>query len=221
MISIPDQEKLFIGIGERLEKPVSVYAIGGTAMMMLGIKEATLDIDLVFNNKRDRDRFMIAAQSLGFEKTDAIEVYGLQKNTPEMLQSKETRFDLFIGKVISSTFSESMKKRALQTHEYGRNLIIKVADFHDILIMKSATSRVKDEGDIVSIVTSQKIDWDILVESAKEQISLGNETAILTLGHRLESLKNKHKIDVPKAILDALWGLLRKQIDEKADEKIK
>ena len=50
MITIDQQQKLFLNVANMLKKKITAYAIGGTAMMFLGIKDATLDIDLVFEN---------------------------------------------------------------------------------------------------------------------------------------------------------------------------
>ena len=54
MISLEDQESLLQNIAKRLKKKITIYCVGGTAMMFLDLKEATLDIDLVFSNEDDK-----------------------------------------------------------------------------------------------------------------------------------------------------------------------
>lgn len=211
MIDIQDQQNLFLRIAERLPKKIEVYAIGGTAMMFLGLKYNTLDVDLVFSNVEDRKIFKETAKLLDFKESSAEIVYGKKENTPEMVVIADVRLDLFLFKIVSSYFSEQMQKRATQIHEFAGKLIIKIADPHDILIMKSVTSREKDFEDIVSIIKKGKINWDILVNEASEQVRLGNETAILGLGEKLERLSNRKVINVPKEVLDKLWKLLGKQ----------
>ena len=179
MIDVQEQERLFIAVGDILEKKIIVYAIGGTAMMFRNIKDATLDIDLVFDRPGDREEFISALKKLGSKDSDVTLVYGLKKNTPIMRELGSARFDLFMNKIITSEFSENMKKRANQTHEFGKNLIIKVASPQDILIMKSATSRIKDLEDILSIIKKNVINWEEVIEGAQEQVNLGNELAIL------------------------------------------
>lgn len=218
MIDIQQQEEMLIAIGNILSNKLQVYAIGGTAMMLRGIKNSTLDIDLVFNKKTDREEFMNALRKLGAKESDVTFVYGLKNNTPLMLEFNNCRFDMFMNKIITSTFSDSMKERAKHTHEFG-NLIVKVADPSDILIMKSATSREKDIDDIVAISNKSRIDWDIIVEEVKEQVKLGNETAILGLGEKLEKLINQKIISVPKPVTDALWKLFKKQVRDKGKNK--
>ncbi len=214
MIDIQQQEEMLIAIGNILSKKLQVYAIGGTAMMLKGIKNATLDIDLVFNKKTDREEFMNALKKLGAKESDVTIVYGLKNNTPLMLKFNNCRFDMFMNKIITSNFSDAMKERAKQTHEFG-NLIVKVADSNDLLIMKSVTSREKDIDDIVTISNKSRINWEVILEEAKEQVRLGNETAILGLGKKLEKLINQKLISVPKPITDALWKLFKEQVKKK------
>ena len=219
MIDIQQQEAMLIAIGKILPKRIQVYAIGGTAMMLRGIKNSTLDIDFVFDKKGDRGEFMDALRKLGAKDSDATLVYGLRNSTPLMLEFDNCRFDMFMNKVISSTFSDAMKERAKQTHEFG-NLIIRVADPNDILIMKSVTSREKDLEDIASIVNKSQIDWNIILEESREQVKFGNEAAIMGLGEKLEKLINRKLIVVPKDISDNIWKLFNKQVRDKTKKKI-
>lgn len=221
MLNKEQQEKIFSSIGKELKKPMQVYAIGGTSMMLRGAKENTLDIDLVFLNSDDRKIFLEAVGNLGFKNENAIKVYGLKENVPLMVNVLEGRIDLFLEKIITSTFSDNMKKRANETHEFGTNLLIKPADLNDVLIMKSATSRAKDEDDIVSIINKSQINWDVILEEVQSQIKLGNQLAIIGLGEVLERIHNKKFAPVPKSVLDSLWVLLNKQINEKSGKEKK
>lgn len=218
MINIESQETLFKTIGRALPKQLTVYSIGGTAMMLRGLKGETLDIDIVFDKEADRNLFTEVLESMKFRKDErrVIETYGLKRNTPMMLRLESADFviDLFLSKVITSTFSETMKKRANQTHEYG-NLLIKVADPMDILIMKSVTSRAKDEEDIISIINNNKMQWNTILEEAQEQVALGNEGAIFSLGERLEKLVHREAVTVPKEVLDKIIRLHNKSVDKR------
>src|SRR3989338_6460233 len=100
MINVERQQKLLLNVARRINKKMNVYAIGGTAMMFLGFKDTTLDIDLVFENKKDRDIFKEAVKSLGYLEMDAIKVYGAKRNAPEMFKLDDERFDLFVVEVI-------------------------------------------------------------------------------------------------------------------------
>lgn len=215
MITIDQQQKLLLNVARRLTRKITVYAIGGTAMMFLGFKDATLDIDLVFENEKDRAVFKEAVKSLGYLEMDAIKVYGAKRNTPEMFKLNDERFDLFAVEVIDFIFSENMRKRAEQIHQFEDHLILKIANPHDIILMKCATDRIKDKDDARRIINSTKISWDIIIDEAKKQMELGKDRAAFDLGCFLEDLKTKMNLDIPQEVLDKLFSIVEKQAKDK------
>lgn len=217
MISIEQQQKLFLNISRRLKRQVNVYAVGGTAMMFLGIKDSTLDIDLVFESYEDKKVFRQAIESLGYRPMDSVIVYGARKNKPEMLTLGDERFDLFVGDVIDFVFSENMQKRATNVHQFNNNLILKIADPHDLILMKCATDRIKDRDDVRKLIAGRKIDWKIILEEAKNQIKLGRYSAAFNLGYFLETLEKEINLKVPKEITEELWKITQKQIGKNQD----
>src|SRR3989338_8661127 len=128
MINIEEQQNLFIRLAEKLPRKIEAYAIGGTALMFSGLKENTLDVDLIFSNAEDRKVFKETAKSLDFKDSSVEIVYGKKDNTPEMVALSGVRLDLFLFKVITSNFSIGMQKRPTQIHEFANKLIIRVAD---------------------------------------------------------------------------------------------
>ncbi len=215
MITIDQQQKLLLNVARRLAQKITVYAIGGTAMMFLGFKEATLDIDLVFENEKGRTLFKEAVKSLGYLEMDAIKIYGVKRNTPEMFKLNDERFDLFVVEVVDFIFSEKMRQRAEQIHQFGDNLILKIANPHDIILMKCATDRLKDKDDARRIINSIKIDWDIIITEAKNQMELGKERAVFDLTGFLEDLRKMMGVSIPSKIMEKLFELVEKQVKEK------
>jgi hypothetical protein len=205
MISIKEQESLLTGISRKLGKRITVYAIGGTAMLFLGYKDSTLDIDLVFTREEDRKEFLEAARSLGYRDMNPEAIYGAKKNKPVMLGRIDERFDLFLKDVIDFTFSKNMEKRADKTYEFGNSLVVKIANPHDIILMKCATDRVKDKEDIREIIKNENIDWEIIIEEAREQLKLGRNGAVFEIFGTLTELKNM-KVEIPKGVFDRLWS---------------
>jgi hypothetical protein len=215
MISIEQQQRLLLSAARRLKRKITAYAIGGTSMMFLGLKDSTLDIDLVFKNKKDKDTLKEAIKSIGYHNFNPIKVYGKKENQPEMLTLGDERFDLFVLRVIYFIFSDTMQKRAKHIHQFDKNLILKIADPHDIILMKCATDRLKDVDDVKRIINNTKIDWNIIVEEAEKQINLGQEKAAFELGCFLEDLREKMKVNIPKETLDKLFKIVQKQAAEK------
>ena len=215
MISIEEQQKLLLNISRRLKKQVTAYAIGGTAMMFLGFKDSTLDIDIVFKNKQDREIFEQAVKEIDYREMDSVIVYGAKQNQPKMFTLGDERLDLFVIHVIDFDFSKQMMERAEQTHQFNNNLLLKIANPHDLILMKCATDRKKDLDDARKIINSTKIDWNILINEAKMQIKLGRHTAAFDLGEFLEKLKYEIKVNVPKGVLDDLFEIVKGQAEDK------
>jgi hypothetical protein len=63
------------------------------------------------------------------------------------------------------------------------------------------------------------MNWEILVKESEEQVKLGNETAINSLGEKLEKLDNQGAITLPKDVLDSLWKMLKKQVKNKSSAR--
>jgi len=218
MISIERQQGLLLAISKRLKEKITVYAVGGTAMMFLGLKDSTLDIDLVFENKKDRDIFKEAIMSVGYKEMDSKIVYGGRENRPEMLTLGDERFDLFVKDVVDFIFSENMQKRAGQMHQFGDNLVLKIADPHDIILMKCATDRMKDLDDARDIILSREIDWELIVSEAENQKKLGKGGAVFDLGYFIEKLENKLNMKIPPEITNKIWDLVSEEAEKKKEK---
>ena len=85
--------------------------------------------------------------------------------------------------------------------------------------MKAVTSRTKDLDDIAIIIQKNRVNWYIVVNEAENQVNLGNELAVISMGEKFEDLNNKNIAIIPKPVLDKLWGLLNKQVKKKKEKK--
>ncbi len=73
--------------------------------------------------------------------------------------------------------------------------------------MKSVTSRAKDLDDIASIIKRGQISWDVITGEAEDQVSLGNELAVISLGEKFEKLNKLREVIIPRPVLDKLWEI--------------
>ena len=209
MISLKDQESLLLSLSTKLTKKITACAIGGNAMIYWGLKDSTVDVDIVFKSIADRYEFSQALKTSGFERMDSAIVYGTKQNQPIIFKrTAEERFDLFLKDIIHFTFSESMEKRCEKTFEFGDKLILKVANYHDIIIMKSATGREKDREDIRNIIGNMEINWDIIIEEARYQVNLDKWNSVFSLYDCLKDMKENMKVDIPQKVLNSLWDIL-------------
>jgi hypothetical protein len=214
MITIENQNQLLLTIARNLKKPITVYAVGGTAMMFLGLKDATLDIDLVFTTEEDRKTFIDAITTIGYKTYNSITVYGAKRNQPKMYSLGNERFDLFLNEVIDFVFSENMQKRCAQVHEYERTLKLCIAHHQDIVLMKCATDRAKDLDDARKIIETKGIDYESLIAEAATQVTHGRTEVYFDLGEFLEKLKGTG-VNIPQDILNRLYDLSIKELEKK------
>lgn len=194
MITTKDQEQLFTLIANYLESDVSCIAIGGTAMMFLGYKNTTKDIDLIFESEEKRDIFIRAIEELGYTKHSTKGIYSdvqtKRKGVPLMYSKGEERFDLFVKHVFGLTLPfdlHSLKMRAdfLEKSEF----IVHILPEEYLILCKAITNREKDFDDITTIVKLNKdINWNLIIEYAISQ-KKNNSWILIDLEEKLRALQ--------------------------------
>ncbi|OIO64379.1 hypothetical protein AUJ68_06485 [Candidatus Woesearchaeota archaeon CG1_02_57_44] len=202
MINTEDQEQLFRLIAEYLERDLVCVAIGGTAMMFMGYKNATKDIDLVFDSKQERDVFIRAIKELGYADKALSGIYDAKRTAhpgkPLMFTRGEERFDLFVHDIFG--YMLSTKDAFTERRDYlGKSeFIVHLPTKEDLILLKAITRREKDHEDIAAIIKADtSIDWSALVEKAAMQAA-HNEWFLIDLEATLQDLKkmafipNKH-----------------------------
>jgi hypothetical protein len=170
MINTEDQEALFWLIADYLEQDLMCSAIGGTAMMFFGYKNATKDIDLVFRTKDDRAVFIQAIEKLGYAQQSLRFVYDNRRvrapNAPLLYSRGEERFDLFVKDVFGCSIDFTSM---VQRHDFlgKKELIVSVLPKEMLILLKALTNREKDYEDIESMVKAEPgIDWSMIVNEA-------------------------------------------------------
>src|SRR3989338_6687963 len=133
MINIEDQETLFKVISQKLKKDLTCYAFGGNAMMYYGYKNATKDVDILFETEYKRI-------SLSGIYSD-LQVKDPHK--PEMYMLKDERFDLFMGKIFRMYISKSMKERVWGKYKLGNEWV--VLDMEEFLQKLKKQVYIKEE----------------------------------------------------------------------------
>lgn len=205
MINIEDQKSLFELIANYIKKEISCYAIGGTAMMLLGYKNATKDIDLVFHSEEDMDIFIGAIKELGYKERALFGIYSDErsqdKNKPRMFTRGDERFDLFLKNVFSL---ELPKEYAGRFDFIGKkNLILFTPDPEWIITLKIITNRDRDIDDILSIAKIEKnIDWKRISENIIKQAK--DRWLLLDLEKSLQIIKKEHLIK--KEVFDMIYS---------------
>jgi hypothetical protein len=162
-----DVEEILRGLGENLAEPVQILIIGGAAMLELGMKDVTKDIDLVCRDVAARDRLLEAARNLGFEP------FGPEKRHARLgldriaIKGGHT-LDIFAGR-ISYDFglSDAMWQRGRGPRILGK-AEMRYAALEDIFILKLIANRPKDLEDCSSMALA-KMDYETIYSEIEAQ----------------------------------------------------
>ena len=225
MINLQEQIGLFKIIGSQLKDKIECIAIGGSAMMFYGAKNATKDVDLVFSKKDDLDAVKNILYNSGFNERKNIKgIFREDENAgkPAMMDGKDTRFDMFLNEVIGFKIHKDIVERIREVHDFG-NLVIKIASPEDILMMKGCTERERDRDDAAELINKFNIDWNVVINEASQQTKIGIAAFPLLIYDFLTELKESYKADIPKNTTKELLAIAEKRIEElkKKDKLVK
>ena len=136
-------------------KKIELFAIGGTAMVLKNIKEATKDIDFLTTSsyKEIRETFELAGLR---EKSDS--------RLCNIWYMEDTRIDIFYQEfILGITLPDDWKKLSEHIKDTGK-IKLYILNWYDIIITKIARCEPRDIEDIKKIIQTQKIDFERLKE---------------------------------------------------------
>jgi len=196
MITHEDQMQLFSIISKELRRDITCFAFGGNAMMFYGYKDETKDIDLLFEDIKEREEFIRVIKKIGFIETSPIKIYNTEKlrdkSKPIMFKREDYRFDLFVKKIFRTRLSPKMKEDKFAVHEFrGKHrIMINIMKKEHIVQLKAITEREKDFADIIMILQKEKrFDWNYLIEEVIWQYAKGDKWAIIDMERTMNELK--------------------------------
>lgn len=211
MITRVDQDEVFKTISRNLKTDVTAYAFGGTAMMFYGYKEETKDIDLLFEDEKQRTEFIRAIGLMGYSETSPIKIYIPEKlrdpHRPKMFKFNDERFDLFVNKIFKTLLSQRMKDDVYAVHEFKENetLTIKVLRTEIIVMLKAVTERDRDFEDILTIIKKDKtFNWDYFLDEVLWQSAHGDSWVALDVEKMMKELQKY--VFVPEKYFKRLYG---------------
>jgi|SRR3989338_10357304 len=150
--SLRDLES-FLQLIADLDKEIELFAMGGTAMVLKNIKEATKDID-----------FLTASDYKTIK--ELFELAGLREKSPSKLCNiwhlGDKRIDMFYDEfVMGITLPDDWRELSGHIRSIGK-LKVYILNWYDIIITKIARSEPRDIDDILVILKTQKIDFKAL-----------------------------------------------------------
>lgn len=225
-----------------LERPVTIYLIGGGAMAFRNLKTATKDVDFLVENNADAKSLIKAVEKSGYSPKKSLTPDYEQMLATAILEDKRGfRVDIFTKKVCNKLeLTPTMKARATETLEYAPNLTIRILANEDIMLLKGVTDRQNDQDDMEAIIRQTRLDWQAILDESDSQHNTTWESAIYEKlaaiaekGYRIPILrqleKRNGKNTIVQAILDRLsnnmpledakaelrsMGFAKKEIDE-------
>lgn len=153
----------FLQLIADLDEELELFAIGGTAMVLKNIKEATKDID-----------FLTTADYSKIKKlfTQA----GLIEKEPSQLCNMwylgTTRMDLFYNEfILGFSLPRDWRNLSEQIRTIGK-LKLYILNWYDIIITKIARSEKRDVDDSIAIIISQKLNFQKLKQRYYEHAEI-------------------------------------------------
>lgn len=203
-------KELFEKINGKLDEKVSIFVIGGAALLHHNIgKGYTKDIDIVFEDSKQFENYKKALEKLGsitihkplnFDKLDIF----------AMLEKDEFRFDLFVKTVIRGfCLSGDMLKRSKKIFEL-KFLNVHICSKEDIVIFKSLSpDRQNDIEDSINLI-KRGIDWKIVYQELTVQAGICDDEKRRRelIYYFFERIKDLESRGVVVPIKNKVWELL-------------
>lgn len=216
MVTHNEQLNLFDAIAHSLDKDITCYAFGGTAMTFYGYKEFTKDVDFLFLTIPDRRAFIDTITQMNFKETSPLKVYIEEKlrdkHRPLMFVHGSVRFDLFVQKIFHTVISHNMEEDIYAVHEFkGKHTLkIRVLRKEHIVMLKSVTERTRDFDDIQLILEKDKeFNWQYLIDEVIWQFQNGDTWVLYDMERTLLELRKKGHF-IENKYLDQLYAVANK-----------
>ncbi|MEK6961341.1 MAG: DUF6036 family nucleotidyltransferase [Nanoarchaeota archaeon] len=150
--------ELLRSISKYIEKKVRMYALGGTALTILGIKKSTLDIDINIDSEKEYTYICDVFERIGFER----------KGTYRWFTQEGLVFDLFFGSnILGTELLPDCLEKARLIDSFGK-IELYTLSLYDVIISKLARGDSRDFEDIKAIFDSEKIELKVLVKRYQE-----------------------------------------------------
>jgi len=165
-ITTNNELDIFLQLIADLDEEIELFAIGGTAMVLKGIKEATKDIDFLTTTAHDKIQKLFLLAGLK------------ENNTSELCNTwylDDIRIDIFYNEfILGFAMPDDWKTLSEQIKTIGK-LKIFILNWYDIIITKIARSEKRDIDDCIAIIKHEKLDFKKL----KERYYQSAETALI------------------------------------------
>ncbi len=227
-----DELKAILGNVSKDCERMELVAIGGTALSLLGMKQATKDVDLLFLEPNDMKTFAGALKVLGYQPT----AKGPAKYSEALDDESMKRlhhagrvlppFDLFYGWIVKAKLTRSVRKRLESIGTIGK-LVLKVPCHEDLLLFKANSSRQSydDFMDAKKIIDAGTIDWDVFAGEVEIQHKVSLKAHMYPLAQWvvvfLLKLVYVHRCKIPMELIKKIYAASFLEPEKLEDEVCK
>ena len=183
-------------IDDALCEHLKLYLIGGGNMSLLGLKDATKDMDVILNKKKELYVLRDALLRCGYVEK-FLPQYQKMGSRLVMENGDGFRWDVFIKMVCHGlVLSPGMIKRCIEMDFDFENLRIFLVSKEDMFLFKGVTERERDLEDM-HLLFLQGLNFEIIKEEIKWQSENSDTAWIAYLFQRLLRLQEEYGIVVP------------------------
>lgn len=181
----------FSDLAELLDSELTVYLIGGGALTLSDLKNATKDIDLIVRERAELERLWQVLTTAGYEPEEELSEAYDELGAAFILQKDLRRFDVFHEQVAGVIrLTQSMVDRSRYLFDEG-DLIVRAVSLNDIFLFKAVANREDDVDDMIRIAQTG-IDDDVIVKEIHTQLELlGRDEFIGAMKHKLDRLRDQ------------------------------
>lgn len=174
-----------------IDDELTVYLIGGGALTLEGLKNATKDIDLIVREESELKQLWSVLRSAGYEPQEDLDEEYDELETAFILEKDRRRFDVFREQVAGVIYlSDSMVSRSRHLFDED-GLSVRMASLNDIFLFKAVANREDDVDDMVRIAQGG-INDDVIVEEIMTQLGLlGSDDFIGSMKQKLDRLEDQ------------------------------
>lgn len=184
--SLKDLEN-FLQLLADLDEKIELYAMGGTAMVLSNIKEATKDIDFLTTERQETIRKLFTLA--GLKEKDSSKLCNIW-------YLGDIRVDMFYDEFIMGiSLPDDWKEKSEHLRDIGE-LKLFILNWEDIIITKISRSEQRDIEDALDIIKAKNIDFK---ELKKRYYKLAEVSIIPNYDRKFKDLEMTFKNDISKA----------------------
>jgi len=191
-------ENEFQRIGDGLSEPLTVYLIGGGAMSLRDLKEATKDIDLVVPDGDAHGQLWSVLIDLGYAEVLSLDPdYRALGATSCVENDDGCRLDIFNQQVANKlVLTDGMAERSEPFFDMDR-LTVRLVSNEDIFLFKAIAGRDDDIEDMNMLVQAG-LDYDIVEAELDAQIGRLDDDQFATFANEaLVELEERYGVTTP------------------------